>query len=349
MNVSGILLNAFALALIVPSAGCAHSAAVKTAATDCLRYPTNVLPPVSEALAASDFHATARILVAGSGKIVLLDDRWRIMVWNPAIGGEPVLLPGAISRLVAGSGDVLFQRNWQNSVSRVALSTGALDSPMSDECGGAAVASRIRGASDRPVVGVVPRASGGGAVIQFGEGTTPGCRVVYRTMGQGWTVDDAQAGRDLLVVTEGGSGGATRAVFHRDDKSEDRIVAVDLTNVEMAADSVVFWSWSEGNILVASMRDPIPTPRPVALFPKLPPNRSCVDVETTVGRFILFRNECAGQDGGSGTVQRVLFDATERRTVATFDGLAGPVGLKPDGTVIAAGPDGICVVRRSSM
>jgi hypothetical protein len=113
----------------------------------------------------------------------------------------------------------------------------------------------------------------------------------------------------------------------------------------MAADSVVFWSWSEGNILVASMRDPIPTPRPVALFPKLPPNRSCVDVETTVGRFILFRNECADRDGGPDVVERVLFDATEKRTVAKLEGIAGPVGLLPDGKMLTAGPEGVCPVR----
>src|SRR5690242_19677404 len=52
-------------------------------AGDCLRYPANVAPPVPQAVAASGAHAIPRILVATSGKVVLLDDRWRIMVWNP--------------------------------------------------------------------------------------------------------------------------------------------------------------------------------------------------------------------------------------------------------------------------
>lgn len=315
-------------------------------ARDCLRYPANVAPPVSQALAASGAHAIPRLLVAASGKVVLLDDRWRIMVWNPAAASrEALLLPGAISGLVPGAGDVLFQRNVQGAVSRLALLNGALDAPMSDACGGALVVSRLRGAPDRPVVGLMPRASGGGAVIEFGEGTAPGCTVVYRTKGQGWTVMDAQATRDLLVVTEAGSAGAIRAVFHRNDKSEDRIVAVDLTNIEMTTDAVVFWSWDEGKILVASPRDATSTPRSVPIFAHLPANRSCVDVETTAGRFILFRNECTGQDGGFGPVQRVLFDASEKRILATFDGVAGPMGLISDGKVIAAGPEGICDVR----
>ena len=332
-------------AAVPPASGTGAPLATRAETGDCLRYPANVAPPVSEALAASGSHAIPRILVAASGKIVLLDDRWRIMVWSPAAGREALLLPGAISHPVAGAGDVLFQRNVQDSVSRISLLDGALDAPSSDECGGAAIASRLRGAPDRPVVGLMPRASGGGAVIQFGQGTTPGCMVVYRTKGEGWSLVDAQASRDLLVVTEGGPAGATRAVFHRNDKGEDRVVAVDSTNVEMAADTVVFWSWDEGKILVASTRDPAPAPQPVVLFAHLPSNRSCVDVETTAGRFILFRNECTGPNGGSGTVQRVLFDAAEKRAIATFDGVAGPMGVTADGKVIAAEPEGICDVR----
>jgi hypothetical protein len=158
-------------------------------------------------------------------------------------------------------------------------------------------------------------------------------------------VVDAQANRDLLVLTEAGAAGALRAVFHRNDKTDDRTVAIGLTNVEMVGDAVVFWSWDEGNVLVASTRDAIPAPRPVPIFAHLPVNRSCVDVETTAGRFVLFRNECTGQDGSFGPVQRVLFDAAEKRAVATFDGVVGPMGVTPDGKVIAAGPDGICDVR----
>src|SRR3954463_2840118 len=175
------------LCLMVLSASCTHPSgppAGKDGSSrptqradggDCLRYPQNVAPPVSEGLAASGSHAIPRILVAASGKVVLLDDTWRIMVWEPSAGTEAVLLPGAISHLVAGAGDVLFQRNVQGSVSRLALATGRLDAPSSDECGGAAVVSRIRGAPDRPVVGLIPWPSGGGAVIQFAEGTAPGC------------------------------------------------------------------------------------------------------------------------------------------------------------------------------
>jgi hypothetical protein len=354
MNLPSAFRNVLTLTLTALSASCTHPGAgpakrdegssrpgPQAAANECLRYPVNVVPPVSDALAASGPHAIPRILVVGSGKVVLLDDRWRLMVWNPAAGPEALLLPGAISRLVAGAGDVLFERNLQGSVSRLAIGNGAQDAPSSDECRGAAVVSRIRGAPDRPVVGLMP---GGGAVIQFGEGTAPGCTVVYRTKGPGWTLADAQASRDLVVVTEAGSAGASRAIFHRYDNSEDRIVPIHLTNVEMAADAVVFWSWDEGNILVASTRDPS-APRPITLFAQLPSNRSCVDVEATAGRFILFRNECTGHDGAGGPVQRVLFDAGGKKTVATLDGLAGPVGVTPGGTILAAGTEGVCTVR----
>jgi hypothetical protein len=357
MNVDDRFARFIAVALLALSARCtrqgrpvgdegASAGGARADAGGCLRYPHNVAPPVSGALAAGGAHVIPRVLIAASGRVALLDDSWRIMVWDPAAGREAVLLPGMSTIPVAGAGDVLFQRNAQGSISRLALVNGELDAPISDACGNAGVVSAIRGALDRPVVGLVPRASGGGGVvIQFGEGASPACTVAFRETRPGWTLVDAQASRDLLVVTESGAAGATRAVFHRRDGSADRTLPVDPANVELAADAVVFWSFEDTSVLVGSTRDPIPTLTRVALFDRLPLNQACVAVEATAGRFVLFRNDCVGPDGGPGASQRVLFDAAEKRPVAKLDGIAGPVGVRPDGKLLAAGPDGVCPVR----
>jgi hypothetical protein len=363
------------ITVVALSANCARPALTPAASTDgasrlgpreggagCLRYPANILPPVPGTLA----FGHPQILTSASGKVVLVDGRWRMIVWNPAAGPDGLLLPGGIDGLVAGPGDVLFH---QGSVTRLSLLDGDEDGRISgEECGvgGGAEPSRgegptIRGAPDRPVVGLIPPRAGraarrgsraaaivadGGAVFQLGEGMTPGCTVVYRETAPEWKVADAQATRDLLVLTEWGPHGALRAVFHRGG-GQDRLVAIDLFNyrVEIAADTIVFWSEDAGSILVASARDPAPTPRRVTLFPELPHpiSSSCLSVEGTAGRFVLFRKQCL--DEGPESVERVLFDANEKRTIARLHGITGPAGVTPDGRIIAAGPEGVCPVR----
>jgi hypothetical protein len=286
------------------------------------------------------------------------------MVWNPAAGPEALLLPGAFSGLAAGPGDVLFE---PGSATRLSLLDGTEDGRLSEECGKAGPLRSVswgpslQGARDRPIVGLIPpdpgradrrgggrasRGADGGTVIEFGGGSGSECTVAYRETAPEWTVDDAQASRDVLVVTELGTKGANRAIFRHRSDGKDYVVAIDLMRVEMAGDTVVFWSPHAGRILLASTRDPTPTPRPLTLFGQLPVGEPCIDVEASAGRFILFRNECLSQkDGGTGVVERVLFDATAQRAVAKLEGIAGPVGVTPDGKMIAAGPDGICPVR----
>jgi hypothetical protein len=183
-------------------------------------------------------------------------------------------------------------------------------------------------------------------VIQFGEGISSVCTVAYEETERGWKVEDAQASRDLLVLTETNSAGASRAIFRHGGDSDYRALPTNMVNVEMAADTVLFWTWDAGHVLVGSTRDRIRTLRPILLFARLPSNQSCVGIESAAGRFVLFRNECAGPGGGfaSGAVERVLFDTSAGGTVARLDGIGGPVGVTPDGKIVAAGPEGICTV-----
>jgi hypothetical protein len=345
VTVTVLALSATCTRHRLPASSDGQSSAARADADNCLRYPTNVLPPVPDTRAAGGPHAVPRILVAASGRVVLLDEQWRILVWNPAVGREALLLPGAISTPVAGAGDVLFQRNSQGAVTRLALSSGALDAPTSDACGEAGVVSRIRGALDRPVVGLIPRARGGGAVIQFGEGTSPGCALAYEETTQGWTVEDVQASRDVLVITESGAKGASRAVFHYGKGSEDRAVRIDdLMNVELADDVAVFWSFTGGSVSVVSARDPKLAMRSVEIFNDLPINESRISVEAAAGRFLIFRNDCARTvTGKSPGIDRVLFDAVGGKVAARLPALAGPVGVTPNGHLVAALPEGVCV------